>query len=213
MQLGAPVFKYTANTASIMGVAAYFNIHAANTKWIELDNGFSYTYSFLPGQSDSTQHIPFTPAPRLTSNLIFKLSDKHTSILWETYFGFGLAKYWSQNNIYSALYNELPSYTLFNAGIGTNFVNPKTGRVVCSLFINCTNLMNIAYVDHTSSTQYFWAYHGINDPTNFGVTAAVVTKQNEGIYNMGRNVGFKLIFPIDIVESKAKAGESNNIQN
>jgi iron complex outermembrane receptor protein len=195
--LGKSVFKYQANTAMIAGVAAYFNIHPAVTKWIEIDNGFTYIYSFLPGQTDSTQHVPFTPAPRLTSKVRFKLPTGN-SILRSTYIEFGLTHYWAQNNIYSAVWTELPSdaYTLFNAGLGTNFVNPKTNRVVCSLFINCTNLTNLEYVDHTARTQYFWSYNSASNPTNFGVSPAIVKQQSEGIYNMGRNVGFKLIFPI-----------------
>jgi len=196
--LGKSIFQYKANTAIIAGIAAYFNIHPVNAKWLEIDNGFTYIYSFLPGQTDSTQHVPWTPAPRFTSEVKFKLSDRHTSILRSTYIKFGLAKYWAQNDIYNAYWTELPSqaYTLYNAGIGTNFVNPKTKHILCSLFINCTNLMNIAYVDHTSREQYFWAYNGVNDPNNDGKAPAIVTRQNEGIYNMGRNVGIKLLFPI-----------------
>lgn len=195
---GKSIFQYRANTAIIAGVAAYFNIHPADTKWIEVDNGFTYIYSYLPNQTDSTQHVPWTPAPRLTTEVKFKLGNKHNSIFRNTYFEFGLAKYWAQNNIYSAYWTELPSaaYTLYNAGVGTDFVNPKTGNVVCSFYINCTNLMNIAYVDHTSRTQYFWAYNGVNDPGNFGYAPSIVKTPEEGIYNMGRNIGFKLIFPI-----------------
>jgi iron complex outermembrane receptor protein len=51
-----------------------------------------------------------------------------------------------------------------------------------------TNLTNIAYVDHTSRPQYFLSYNGL--------TPVVVTQQSQGIYNMGRNVGFKLVIPI-----------------
>ena len=198
MQLGAPVYKYTGdNSAILAGVTAYFNVHPSDAKWLEWKNGFTYIYSLLPGQTDSTQRIPFTPAPRLTSAIKLKPSDKAGSVLNSTYFLFGLEHDWVQNEIYSALYNELPSlgYTLFNAGIGTNFVNPVTKRVVCSLIINCTNLFNIAYIDHTSRTQYFWAYNSVENPTNFGAQAAVVTQRSQGIYNMGRNVGFKVIFP------------------
>lgn len=206
---GKPAYKYTANTTLIAGVAAYFNIHPATTKWIELDNGFTYIYSFLTGGTDSTRHVPWTPAPRLTSKLRFKLTDKPTSMLKGAYMEFSFAKYWPQHNIYSAYWTELPSYayTLYNMGIGTNFVKRKNQRVVCSLIINCTNLTNIAYVDHTSRPQYFWAYNGVNDPNNFGRTPAIVTKQSQGIYNMGRNVGLKLIFPINIEGSKAKAAD------
>jgi iron complex outermembrane recepter protein len=196
--LGKSVYQYKANTAIIGGVAAYFNIHPDDTKWMEVDNGFTYIYTYLLNQTDSTQHVPWTPAPRLTSEVKFKFADIHTSILRGTYFQFGLAKYWAQNSIYSAYWTELPSaaYTLFNAGLGTNFVNPKTGRVICSFYINCTNLTNLAYADHTARTQYFWAYNGVKDPRNFGYAPSIVTTLSEGIYNMGRNIGFKLIFPI-----------------
>jgi iron complex outermembrane receptor protein len=198
--LGKPAYKYTANTAVIAGVTAYVNVHPAAAGWFEWDNGFTYIYSLLPGQTDSTRHVPWTPAPRLTSKVRVKFRDKSSSWLGKTYFELGAEHDWAQRNIYSAFWTELPSYgfTLFNTGIGTDFVNRMTKRVVCSLVINCTNLMNTAYVDHTSRTQYFWAYNGVNDPTNFGRTPAIVTRQSEGIYNMGRNIGLKLVFPIAV---------------
>jgi iron complex outermembrane recepter protein len=187
---GFPTFKFQSNTALIAGVEAFLNITPSKVKWFEMDNGFTYIYSYLLNQTDSTEHVPFTPAPRLTSDFKFKLTDRHTSILKETYFKIGLAHYWAQNDIYSANWTELPSvaYTLLNAGIGTDFVNPKTSRVLCSFYINVTNLTNIAYVDHTSRPQYFLSYNGL--------TPVVVTQQSQGIYNMGRNVGFKLVIPI-----------------
>jgi iron complex outermembrane recepter protein len=198
IQLGAPVYKYQGdNTAVLAGMTAYFNVHPSGAKWLEWRNGFTYIYSFLPGQTDSTQHVPFTPAPRLTSSVRLKLADKPSSMLRSAYFSIGLEHDWAQNQIYSALYNELPSltYTLIDAGIGTNLVNPRTHRLVCSLIITGTNLANIAYIDHTSRPQYFWAYNTTENPTNFGVQSAVVTNRNQGIFNMGRNVGFKVIFP------------------
>ena len=196
--LGKPAYKYMANTAIIAGVTSYVKVHPAAAGWLEWDNGFTYIYTFLPGQTDSTRHVPWTPAPRLTSTVRIKLPDGRASIFSRTYFECGMEHDWAQHNIYGAFWTELPSYayTLFNTGIGTDFVKRSTHRVVCSLFINCTNLMNMAYVDHTSRTQYFWAYNGANDPTNFGRTPAIVTRQSEGIYNMGRNVGLKLVVPI-----------------
>jgi len=186
---GVPFFQYIANKAIITGFSGYFNIHPSDTRWLEIDNNFTYVYSFLPNQTDSTQHVPWTPAPRLTTEVKFKFKDRKTSMLRSTYMEFGMAKYWAQNEIYSALYSEIPSvaYTLFNAGLGTNFVNPTTGRTICSLYINCTNLLNIGYADHLNLAQYFLAYNG---------APVTVTNQSQGIYNMGRNVGFKLLFPI-----------------
>lgn len=187
--LGYPVLAYTSSTAIIAGVSAYFNIHPADTKWIEIDNGLTYVYTYLPNQTDSTDHVPLTPAPRLTTEVKFKLNDKKHSIIQGTYIEFGQDKYWAQNNIYSAYYTGLPSqaYTLYNAGIGTDFVDTKTGRVICSFYINVTNLTNIAYIDPLSHAAYFLAYNAV---------PVVVTQASQGIYNMGRNIGFKLLFPI-----------------
>ncbi|HTA82321.1 MAG TPA: TonB-dependent receptor [Bacteroidia bacterium] len=199
---GLPTFKFKANVAHLEGIEAFFNIHPADTKWIELDNGFTYIYSYLPHQTDSTQHVPWTPAPRLTSDVKFKLHDRHTSVLQDTYIKFGLAHYWAQNNIYSADWTEFPSvaYTLFNAGIGTSFVNPKTSRTICTLIINVTNLTDLAYIDHTSRLQYFLSYNG--------VTPVTVVQPGQGIYNMGRNIGFKLLFPFGGKKTEASAGSA-----
>jgi len=186
---GYPVYQYvSSNTAILTGVSGYFNIHPADSKWLEIDNGLTYIYTYLPNSTDSTNHLPWTPAPHLTTEVRFKLNDHPRSILRGAYVEVGQAKYWAQNDIYAALYTELSSaaYTLFNAGLGTNFVNPKTGRVVCSLFIKCTNLTNIAYADHLNLAQYFLAYNG---------NIVTVTDQRQGVYNMGRDVSIKLVFP------------------
>jgi iron complex outermembrane receptor protein len=195
---GYPVYQYvSSNTAIITGVSGYLNIHPAGAKWLEIDNGFTYVYSYIPNSSDSTNHIPWTPAPHLTSEVKFRLNDWHNSIIRGTYIKFGLQHDWAQNDIYSALYTEVPSaaYTLFNAGLGTNFVNPKTGMVICSFYLNCTNLTNIAYADHLNLAQYFLAYNG---------DVTTVTRQNQGVYNMGRSISFKLVFPFGGGRSTAK---------
>ncbi len=194
---GYPVYQYvSSNTAIITGVSGYLNIHPADAKWLEINNGFTYIYSSIPNSSDSTNHIPWIPAPHLTSEVKFRLDDGHNSMLRGTYFKFGLQHDWAQHDIYSALYTEVPSaaYTLFNAGAGTNFVNPKTGLVVCSLYVNCTNLTNVAYADHLNLAQYFLAYNG---------QQVTVTRQSQGVYNMGRNISFKLIIPFGTCGDKS----------
>ena len=196
---GYPVYQYlSSNTAIITGVSGYLNIHPSAARWLEIDNGFTYIYSHIPNASDSTSHLPWIPAPHLISEIKLRVNDGHNSIIKGTYFKFGVQHDWAQNNIYSALYTEVPAaqYTLFNAGIGTNFVNRKTGRVICSFFANCTNLTNVAYADHLNLAQYFLSYNG---------TPVTVTKQSQGIYNMGRNISFKLVFPFGGNTSKSSA--------
>ena len=186
---GFPIYQYlSTNTAIIEGVSGFLNIHPASAKWLEIDNGFTYIYSHIPNATDSTQHLPYMPAPHLHSEVKLRLNDGSNSILKGTYLKFGLQHDWAQNNVYSAFYTELPSapYTIFNAGLGTNFVNPKTGKTICSLYVNCTNLTNVAYADHLNLAQYFYGING---------TPVTVTQPNQGVYNMGRNVSFKLVFP------------------
>ena len=162
---------------------------APNSRLSDVSRMIVYVYSFLPNQTDSGPAPSLDACPRLTTDFKFKLTDRKSSVLRNTYFKLGMAKYWAQNNIYSAYYSEVPSlaYTLFHAGAGTNFVNRKTGKTICSAYINCNNLLNTAYADHLNLAQVFLATNG---------TPVTVTQQSQGIYNMGRNVGIKLLFPI-----------------
>lgn len=185
---GYPVYEYASNNVAVLtGVSGYFKIHPEVAQWFEIDNGLTYIYSYLPDHSDSTNHIPWTPAPHLTTEIKFNLPDRQHSILRNTYIEIGQAKYWAQHHIYSALYTELPSqpYTLYNLGAGTDFVNPHTGNAICSVFLSCNNLTNIAYVDHLNLAQYFLSYYGNTE---------TVTRRNQGIFNMGRNIGIKVLF-------------------
>jgi iron complex outermembrane receptor protein len=186
---GYPVYEYvSSNTAVLTGASGYLNIHPSGANWLEWNTRFTYIYTDLPHAADSAGHIPWTPAPHLHSELKFRLKDRPRSALGATYFKIGLAQYWQQNNVYSALNTEVPSaaYTLVDAGIGTDFINRRSGRVICSFYLNSANLTNIAYADHLNLAQYFYAQNG---------NIATVTNQRQGIFNMGRDFTFKVIFP------------------
>jgi iron complex outermembrane receptor protein len=198
---GFPIYQYlSTNTAIIEGISGFLNIHPEAARWFELDNSFTCIYSHIPNATDSTRHLPYIPAPHLHSEIKLRLPGALSSFLKGTYVKFGLQHDWAQNNVYSAFYTELPSapYTIFNAGFGTNLVNPKSGKTICAIYINCTNLTNVAYADHLNLAQYFLAYNG---------TPTTVTRQSQGIYNMGRNVSFKLIFPFGGNSSKTASAQ------
>ncbi|HXB34533.1 MAG TPA: TonB-dependent receptor [Puia sp.] len=186
---GYPVFEFlSSNTAILTGLSAFLDVHPAAVKWLEWNNRFSYIYTWLPHTTDSTDHIPWTPAPHLHSEAKFHLNDKPGSVFSRTYFKIGVAHYWQQNNIYSAVYTEVPAaaYTLIDAGLGTQFVNRKSGSVICSFYLNCTNLTNIAYADHLNLAQYFYSLNG---------SLVTVANQRQGVFNMGRDFTLKVIFP------------------
>ncbi len=208
-----PTFKYEAATAEISGVSGYFNIHPAAAQWLEEDNGLTLIYSYLPGQTPLTEHVPQTPAPRLTSQVKLKMRNRPNSIISNSFLSFGLEKDWAQNNIYGAAFTELPSaaYILYNAGIGTDLRNPRKNKTVCAFFINIMNLTNVAYIDHLSYLQYnYLAVLTASENAALGRAAkptqipVQVTQPGMGIYDMGRNIGFRLIFPIG-------GGKANNL--
>ena len=104
------------------------------------------------------------------------------------YFKICIAHYWQQNDIYTALHTEIPSasYSLVDAGAGTQLINRRTGKPVCSVYLNVTNLTNIAYADHLNLAQYFYARNG---------NLVTVTNQRQGVLNMGRDISIKVIVP------------------
>lgn len=64
-----------------------------------------------------------------------------------------------------------PSYTLFGLSIGTDVL--RHGKKVAELMMIADNLFDVSYQDHLSRLKY------------------------AGIYNMGRNIVFKMMFPIN----------------
>ena len=71
-----------------------------------------------------------------------------------------------------------------SAGIGGNLVN-AAGKKIIELFIEGTNLGNVNYQSNMSRLKYF------DNPT---VPAGV----QPGIFNMGRNISFKVVVPFDL---------------
>jgi iron complex outermembrane receptor protein len=55
--------------------------------------------------------------------------------------------------------------------------------------VNCTNLTNIAYADHLNLAQYFYSQNG---------NLVTVTNQRQGVFNMGRDFTFKVVFPFGL---------------
>ena len=92
----------------------------------------------------------------------------------------------AQNRAFIAYGTETPTagYTLFNAGIGGTLANKK-GKTIVNIYLMGDNLFNVAYYDHLSRLKYFYF-----SPTD--------TNPTHGIYNMGRNISFKLDFPLNL---------------
>jgi len=182
IQSGNPVYKFDSGNVQMMGGEASVDIHPHPLDWLHFENSISYVYSQLLNQTDSTRYLPFTPAPKWISEL--KANLRNTGKLFKNSFvSVGIEHEFRQNKIYSAYSTETPTdaYTLINAGVGTDVVWNK--HTLFSIYLNGTNLGDIAYQSHLSRLKYA--------PVN------QVTRRM-GVFNMGRNVSFKVIVPVDL---------------
>ncbi|MGQ0827797.1 MAG: TonB-dependent receptor [Bacteroidota bacterium] len=178
---GLSTFKFVSGNANLMGGEITLDIHPHPLDWLHFENAFSFVQSVQTGQPDSTKYLPFTPAPKLQSELRADIKNAG-KFLGNTYIKIGVDNYFVQNNFYSAYGTETktPGYTLIDLGFGTDFIS--RGKTICSVFISVNNITDVAYQNHLSRLKYA----PVNNATG-----------RTGIYNMGRNISFKLIIPVD----------------
>lgn len=182
IQSGFPAYKFDAGNVQMLGGEISVDIHPHPYDWLHFENSLSYVFSQLLNQPDSTRSLPFTPAPKWISELRADLNN--TSKLFKnTYFSIGLEHDFKQDKIYSAYNTETvtDAYTLLNAGVGTDILWKK--NTLFSVFINGTNLADIAYQSHLSRLKYA--------PLN-NLTGRM------GVFNMGRNISLKVIIPVNL---------------
>ena len=190
-------YAYTQGNARLLGFEAGIDFHPIHS--VHFSNSFSYVDAQLtsyhqPITSDM-KYLPFTPAPRWSSELKWELSHHshptvahhhttdaaHRSLFNNLYIAAGIDYYLKQTHIYSADDTETttPAYVLLNLSVGTD-VQIK-GKKVAELYITADNLLDKAYQHHLSRLKY--------------ADMNLVTGRR-GVYNMGRNFTFKVVVPI-----------------
>jgi len=179
---GYETYKFDAGKVQMIGGEASIDIHPHPLDWLHFENSISYVYSQLLNQPDSTRYLPYTPAPKWVSEVKVEIRNA-SKVFKNSYLLFGIEHEFKQNRIYSAYNTETvtDAYTLIHAGIGSDIIWNK--HTLFSLFISGTNLGDIAYQSHLSRLKYA----PMNNATG-----------NTGVFNMGRNVSFKLIVPVNL---------------
>ena len=179
-----PVFLFSEGNAQFYGGEFQLDIHPHPLDWLHIENTFSYVRGTLANQPQDSHNLPFIPAPVWVSDIKAEF-DKINRFMENSYFSFGIEKTWEQNHVFSAYGTETktPGYTLLNAGLGSDFVFRKKNRF--SLFVSANNLTDVAYQSHLSRLKSV----GFNNANS-----------HTGIYNMGRNISFKLLIPIDFAD-------------
>ncbi len=184
---GTQTFKFQQGNALLYGgeLVMDFNL----TKALQFNNTVSAVYALNKGvdiklQSDSNKYLPFIPPLHGISELKYSIESKTAHIV-NGFIKVQLVYYAAQNRVYLTDNTETPTpgYTLFNAGIGAGITNNK-GKTIVNVYIMGNNLFDVAYQNHLSRLKYFEQYS--SSPNG-----------HLGIYNMGRNIEFKLDFPLD----------------
>ena len=135
--------------------------------------------------ADSLKYLPFIP-PLHTHSELRGTFAKGFGSLRNVYVFAGFDHYNAQDRFFAAYGTETytAGYNLLSGGFGGNLVN-KAGKKVVELFVEGTNLANVAYQSNMSRLKYF-------DNPNPGPGV------QPGIFNMGRNITFKVVVPFDL---------------
>jgi iron complex outermembrane receptor protein len=191
---GYNTFTYVQSKARING--GEFNLDLHPLSWLHFANALSLTYGTNLGNGgkvpDSLKYLPFIPPLHTHSELRGTFAKGFGS--FRSVYGFvGFDHYNAQNRFFSAYGTETytAGYNLLSAGIGGNVVN-KAGNTLFKVFIEGTNLANVNYQSNMSRLKYF-------------DNATVPPGVQPGIFNMGRNVSFKVVVPFDLSPHTTKA--------
>jgi iron complex outermembrane receptor protein len=175
-------FKFVTGNARLQGGEFRIDIHPHPFDWIHFENSISLVSAVQSNQPDSTRYLPMTPAPKLQSALRVDIKEINKNFR-NAYIKIELEHFMKQNHYYTAFGTETktPEYSLVNLGLGMDLT--RQDKILCSFYISMNNLADATYQSHLSRLKY--------SPINYKTGRT-------GIYNMGRNISFKLIVPINL---------------
>ena len=180
-------FTYVQSKARLVGGEFYLDIHPV--PWLHFENALSLTYgtNLIDGghAPDSLKYLPFIP-PAHTHSELRGVYSKGFGRFRNAYAFIGFDHYSAQNRFFSAYGTETytAGYNLLSAGLGIKLVH-ATGKSIVEIFLDGTNLANANYQSNMSRLKYF------DNPV-------VPPGIQPGIFNMGRNISFKVVVPFDL---------------
>ena len=172
-------YRYDSGDAQLLGGEAAIDIHPWH--FLHVGSSFGIVNAIQLHQSEESKYLPFTPAPRWQSDVKWEILHDGR-VLNNAFVSLGVDYNFKQNHYYKADDTETatPAYCLLNASMGTDIMHK--GRRVACVSITGTNLTDKAYQSHLSRLKYA----DINPVTG-----------RQGVFNMGRNVIFKITLPLE----------------
>ena len=171
-------FAYAQGEAMLYGFETGMDYHPFHA--LHFGAAFSYVNAQLLHQAEEMRCLPMTPAPRLSGDVKYELL--HDGKVFNNAFVAARADWYLQQNHYFAAYDTetmTPSYVLLGLSAGTDVL--LHGKKILELHLIVDNLTDVCYQDHLSRLKY--------------ADVNVVTGRR-GVFNMGRNIVFKVMVPI-----------------
>jgi iron complex outermembrane receptor protein len=178
-----PAYQYVQGRAVLSGGEISVDVHPHPFDWLHIENALSVVYALNKNAANTdAKYLPNIPAPRLQSEI--RASAKKWKRFGDLFVKLQMQKYWTQDRVLleNATETITPGYHFWNAGTGFNLLNGKQKTVMTFQF-TVINIFDRAYQNHLSRLKY-----AAQNP----VTGRV------GVFNMGRNLSFKLLIPVSI---------------
>lgn len=185
---GNLTYQYQQAKARLYGAEIAVNLHPSAMKWLSFNNSLAYVVGLNQNEELLNLHgirakyLPFIPPLQIRTELK-ATAQKPIGFLDKPYLKVDAAIFADQNKFYALDDTETftKGYTLINAGIGSA-IKSKGGKTLMDIFIQVDNIFNTAYQSHLNRLKYFEYYE--SSPNG-----------RSGIYNMGRNMSFKVVVP------------------
>jgi iron complex outermembrane receptor protein len=187
-----PAFQFKQNNAVLAGAELTMDIHPHPADWLHFENSFGYVYAVNLNKPDSAKYLPFTPPAHYRGELRFdipKTGDWVRGLFAGVHFDY----FFQQNHALLENNTETPTpdYALLGISAGfdlfahrssTSLRSGTSATKIATVIIAAENLTNTAYQSHLSRLKYL----DVNPATG-----------KKGIWNMGRNISVKIIFPLE----------------
>ena len=174
-------FQFKQNNALLTGAEITMDIHPHPADWLHFENSFGYVYAINLHKTDSAKYLPFTPPAHYRSELRFDI-PKTGDAIRGLFAGVHFDYYFAQNHVLLQNNTETPTtaYALLGASAGFDLYSTSKKKIF-TFVLAAENLTNTAYQSHLSRFKYL--------DMNYA-------NGKQGIWNAGRNISVKIIFPL-----------------
>lgn len=178
-----PAYQFQQGRVVLYGLEANIDIHVIKPLHLDQSVALIYgdNYSFSGTQrTAATKYVPFMPPLRYIAELKYEW-DKPKRLFDKPFVSVQVQYTAAQRRVFTYDNTETATagYTLLNVSVGSGLKN-KAGKSIFNVYVLANNVFDVAYQNHLSRLKYFEQYTA--SPTG-----------HLGIYNMGRNIGIKLV--------------------